>query len=199
MRKRGQISLEFMFVFAIFLTLLVYSVNNVTFTQNSQSVETLRVQVSMEAKGFANAISNTVSQVYAQGPGSKATAYFTFRYLKDESFLKKAYNMNGTPQILIGYENGTYIAILDSSDETIYENETDTTKRNIFWSQALYSKKVTSYSPSASGTSRPGILVNASVLPTTLKIVVEWNPDNAETWSLDTSTGELHINIKPGG
>ncbi|WP_456321255.1 class III signal peptide-containing protein [Palaeococcus sp. (in: euryarchaeotes)] len=197
--RRGQVSLEFMFVFAIFLTLLVYSVNNVTFTQNSQSVETLRVQVSLEAKSFANTISNTVSQVYAQGPGSKATTYFMFKYLKDESFLKKAYNMSGTPQILIGYQNGTYVGILDSSNKNIYQNETNTMKRNLFWSRALYSKNVTSYSPSASGTSLPGILVNANALPTTLKIVVEWNPDNTEAWSLDTSTGELHINIKPGG
>ncbi|AIF68589.1 hypothetical protein PAP_00730 [Palaeococcus pacificus DY20341] len=197
--KKGQVSLEFMFVFAIFLVLLVYSVNNITFTQNSQSVDILRVQISLEAKSLSNSISNTVSQVYAQGPGSKATTYITLKYLNDADFIAKAFNMSGTPQLLIGYQNGTYIAILDSANKTISANETSTAKKNLFWSRAMYAKSVTSYSPAASGTSLPGILINAGSLPTSIKIIVEWNPDSTESWTLDASKGELRININPGG
>ena len=60
-----------MFIFSIILMMLAYSLSNVTFTQESQAVELLRVDASFEARSFANSISNSISQDYAQGSGSK--------------------------------------------------------------------------------------------------------------------------------
>ena len=200
--KKGQISLEFLFIFVLFMALLTFSIRNITFS-SEQSSDMLRIQVSEEAKLFANTISNGISQVYAQGPGAKTTEYFTFRYLNDEYFLIKAFGMDGTPQILMGYENGTYVAVLDSANLSINLNETDTEKKNYFWSQSLYAKDLSGnssiYSPSGVIDNYAGIYINARDLPSTLKIVVEWNPDRNETWVFNSTSGELRININPGG
>ena len=59
---RAQISLEFLFIFGLLTILLLYSVRNVSFSEGSPSVENLRIQIALEEKGLANAISNTISQ-----------------------------------------------------------------------------------------------------------------------------------------
>ena len=202
--RRAQISLEFILIFGIMLILLAYSINNVTFSQESQSNELLRVQVSLEAKGFSNSISNTISQVYAQGPGSKATTHVTLRYLTDEDYLKKSFNLSGNPEIFITYLNGTYVGIIDTTNTTLV---TSGTAKNTFWSQSLYRTNLmgsTGFTPHGtatySGSTVNGLLIsNPSQLPTNLVIVVEWIPGNGNTWKLDMTTGELRINIDPGG
>ncbi|NJE08963.1 class III signal peptide-containing protein [Thermococcus sp. M39] len=202
--KKAQISLEFMLIFGIMLILLAYSVENVTFNQGSQSSELLRVQVSLEAKSFANSISNTISQVYAQGPGSKATTYVTLRYLSDENYLKKSFNLSGDPEIFITYLNGTYVGIIDTTDNTLV---TSGTAKNTFWSRSLYETNLmgsTNFTPIGiaiyNGSTVNGILIaNPDQLPTNLVIIVEWIPGNGNTWALNVTTGELRINIDPGG
>jgi len=169
----------------------------------SNEKRTLRIQVSEEAKLFANTVSNAISQVYAQGPGAKTTEYFTFRYLNDDYFLTKAFDMEGTPKILVGYKSGPYVAILDDADPSISPQETETEKKNYFWSRSLYAKDLSSdssiYFPSGSVSGYAGVYIEAKALPTTLKIVVEWNPDRNESWIFDSASGELRININPGG
>ncbi|NJE25917.1 class III signal peptide-containing protein [Thermococcus sp. MV5] len=200
--KKGQISLEFLFIFILFLVLLTFSIRNITFS-SEHSADMLRIQVSEEAKLFANTVSNAISQVYAQGPGAKTTEYFTFRYLNDEYFLTRAFGMDGTPQILVGYKNGTYVAILDNANQTINVNETETTKKNYFWSRSLYAKDLSNntsiYYPNNTIGNHTGIFVNATDLPSTLRIVVEWNPDRNESWIFNSTSGELRINLNVGG
>ncbi|ADT84997.1 class III signal peptide-containing protein [Thermococcus barophilus] len=202
--KKAQISLEFMLIFGILLILLAYSINNITFSQKSQSNELLRVQVSLEAKSLANSISNTISQVYAQGPGSKATSYITLRYLRDENYLKKSFNLSGSPEIFITYLNGTYVGIVDTANNSLV---TSGAGKNTFWSQSLYRTDLTGsagFTPSGTaiynGNIVNGILIaNPAQLPTTLVIIVEWIPGNGNTWVLDMTAGELRITIDPGG
>jgi len=201
---RAQISLEFVLIFGIMLILLAYSVNNITFTQNSQTVGTLKVQVSLEAKNFANSISDTISQVYAQGPGSKATTYVTLKYLNDENYLKKSFNLSGNPEIFITYLNGTYVGIIDTTNNTLVISGI---AKNTFWSQSLYRANLmvsTGFTPSGTavydGSTVNGLLIaNPSQLPKNLVIVVEWVPGNGNTWTLDITSGALRINIDPGG
>ncbi|MBO8175121.1 MAG: class III signal peptide-containing protein [Thermococcus sp.] len=202
--KKAQISLEFMLIFGVMLILLAYSINNVTFTQNSQAVETLKIQVSLEAKSLANSISNTISQVYAQGPGSKATVYVTLKYLNDDEYLVKPFNLSGNPQIFITYLNGTYVGIIDTTNNTLV---TSGTGKNTFWSQSLYRTNLmgsTGFTPSGTatynGSTVNGLLItDPSQLPTNIVVVVEWIPGNGDTWTLNITTGELRINIDPGG
>ena len=200
--KKGQISLEFIFIFVLFMILLTFSIRNITFSSEHSS-DMLRIQVSEEAKLFANTVSNAISQVYAQGPGAKTTEYFTFRYLNDNYFLTRAFDMDGTPQILIGYKNGTYVAILDNANQTINVNETKTKKKNYLWSQSLYagdlSDNTSIYYPNNTIANHAGIFVNATDLPSTLKIVVEWNPDRNENWIFNSTAQELRINLNVGG
>ncbi|WP_283217381.1 class III signal peptide-containing protein [Thermococcus sibiricus] len=200
--KKGQISLEFIFIFVLFIILLTFSIRNITFSSEHSS-DMLRIQISEEAKLFANTVSNAISQVYAQGPGAKTTEYFTFKYLNDEYFLTRAFDMDGTPQILIGYKNGTYVAILDNVNQTINVNETETKKKNYFWSQSLYARDLSDnssiYYPNNTIANYAGMFVNATDLPSTLKIVVEWNPDRNESWIINSTAQELRINLNVGG
>lgn len=232
--KKGQISLEFLFIFVLFMVLLTFSIRNITFS-SEQSSDMLRIQVSEEAKLFANTISNAVSQVYAQGPGAKATEYFTFKYLGDKYFLQKAFGMDGDPYLVVGYKNGTYLMILELNNTlnfTKYEtstnvlsgkvskqDESETTKKNFFFAPSLYHKDLsnltvygdaivsiqyngTLYSPSIltlNLTPYNGVLLFPEVTPTTLKIVVEWNPDKNESWVFNATSGELKINLNLGG
>ena len=202
--KKAQISLEFMLVFGVMLILLAYSINNVTFTQNSQAVETLKVQVSLETKSLANSISNTISQVYAQGPGSKATVYVTLKYLNDNDYLVNSFNLSGNPEIFITYLNGTYVGIIDTTNNTLV---TSGTGKNTFWSHSLYRTNLmgsTGFTPSGTatynGSTVNGLLItDPSQLPKNIAVVVEWIPGNGDTWTLNITTGELRINIDPGG
>ena len=213
LRRRGQISLEFMLVFSIMLIMLLYSVKNVGFDSSSPSSSTLAIQIALEEKSLANAISNTISQVYAQGPGSKATTYIKVVYLRNPSYLEKGLNVV-TPRIFITYGsypsggNGTYVAVV---------NGTGTARlirlgegKNAFWSRAMYQADLFKNSSvwvsprvtlkwADDGVTVYGLGLDPATLPSELKIVVEWNPDREDSWFYNGTAGELRININPGG
>ncbi|WP_010476988.1 class III signal peptide-containing protein [Thermococcus zilligii] len=202
MGRKGQVSLEFLFVFAIMVLLLAYSINNVTFKEGSTSVENLRIQVALEEKSLANAISNTINQVYAQGPGAKATGYVRVNYLRDPQMLEKATGVK-SPKVFITYENGPLITITGTGSTVVLAGP----DKNAFWSESMYKKILSSsssiWSPKGSvkvdSKTAYGLEINPSDLPPTLRIVVEWNPDAPEGWKFNSTTEEIRINIKPGG
>ncbi len=161
--KKGQISLEFMMVFAIMLILLLYSVRNVTFSNGSPSTENLRISVSLEEKNLANAISNTISQVYSQGPGAKATAYVKLTFLRDPQMLSKALEVSD-PVIFITYGynpdyifdndktgNGTYVTVLPRNSD--YSTSFYGGDKEVFWSYSLYPKTLCNLSETKGGIS----------------------------------------------
>lgn len=205
---RGQVSLEFMLVFGVMLILLIYSVNNVTFKEGSASTENLRIQISLEEKNLANAISNTISQVYAQGPGSKATAYVELTYLRDPEMLSKGLGVKD-PTVFITYGNygnegnGTYVTVVGTSGTPVLSGG----DKNVFWSRGMYQAILYTnssvWSPgdglTVDSTTLYGLRIKPASLPSTLKIIVEWNPDKPVSWAFDPTAGELRINIKPGG
>ena len=207
-RKRGQVSLEFMLIFGMMLILLLYSVNNITFREGSTSTETLRIQISLEEKNLANAISNSISQVYAQGPGAKSTTYVRLTYLRDPEMLRKGLGVeNATLFITYGnYSsdgNGTYVTVTGTNVTAVLSGG----DKNVFWSRSMYQKILYTnssiWSPSGSfafgSTTVYGLEVDPDSLPATLTVVVEWNPDNPDSWLFNSTTGELRININPGG
>lgn len=210
MRKKGQVSLEFMFVFALMLVLLVYSVRNTTFDQGTVSVDNLRVQIALEEKNLANAISNTINQVYSQGPGSKATTYVKLSYLRYPAYLEKAWGVQ-SPRIFITYgqlsggssDNGTYVTVSGTGFNPILSGG----DKNVLWSRSMYQailyNNQSVWSPAGSisidSSTVYGLEIDPANLPVTLKIVVEWNPDNPDSWTFDSKKGELRININPGG
>jgi uncharacterized protein (UPF0333 family) len=210
---RAQVSLEFLLIFGLLTILLLYSVRNTSFSEGSPSVENLRMQIAIEEKSLASTISNTISQVYAQGPGSKATAYVKLTYLRNPSYLENALNVND-PRVFITYgsysgeSNGTHVTVINGSGTTKLFLEGE--NKNVFWTRALYQKDLTSNSSVWNGahasvdlgsgaTTVYGIPISPSDMPSTLKVVVEWNPDEGDSWSYDTTTKELRININPGG
>ncbi|ASJ03310.1 hypothetical protein A3L09_08595 [Thermococcus profundus] len=209
MGKRGQVSLEFMFVFALMLVLLVYSVKNTTFDQGTVSADTLRVQIALEEKNLANAISNTINQVYSQGPGSKATTYIRLSYLRDPAYLEKVWNVKN-PKVFITYGqlpggpsgNGTYITVTGTGFNLVLSGG----DKNVLWSRSMYQAILygnqSVWSPRGSvslGSSTVyGLEIDPTNLPVTLKIVVEWNPDSPDSWTFNSAKGELRINISPG-
>jgi len=206
--KRGQVSLEFMLIFGMMLILLLYSVNNITFRQGSTSTETLRVQISLEEKNLANAISNTISQVYSQGPGAKSTTFVKITYLRDPGMLQNGLNVQD-PKIFITYGNygsdgnGTYVTVTGTNVTAVLSGG----DKNVFWSRSMYQAVLydnsSVWNPSGSTTFNSttvyGLEIDPADLPSTLEIIVEWNPDNPNFWNFDSDNGELHININPGG
>jgi len=211
-KRRAQISLEFLFIFGVFMIMLVYSLQVVTFAKNSPSVDALRIQVALEEKGLANALSSAVSQVYAQGPGSKTTCYVKVFYLRSPGYLEKAWGVK-EPRVLVTYGSlgngyGTYVAVLNGTgDNVLILGGGD---KNVLWSPALYHRNLldngsvwgySGVSVTINGTNRLiyGLVVSPSRLPHVIRIVVEWNPDENETWEFNETTGEIRININPGG
>ena len=212
LKRRGQISLEFMLVFAIMLVMLLYSIRATTFNESSPSVGTLGVEVAIEEKHLANAISNTISQVYAQGPGSKATSYVRLVYLRNGKYLEKALSVKN-PRVFLTYghlpgasENGTYVMVVNGTGvTTLFLNGGE---KNVFVSPSMFQGDFvfntsvwnpdSSYTFSIGGNTKSlhGIALSPSSLPSYLKIVVEWNPDRPNSWTY--SQGELMININPG-
>ncbi|MFA4663094.1 hypothetical protein [Pyrococcus kukulkanii] len=202
--RRGQISLELMFLMIVFMLILVYSLRLVTFTSSS-SQDVIALQIGIEAKGFASAISNAISQVYAQGPGAKVTVNYRLTYLRDKEYLSKAFALNN-PTIAISYLNGTYVMLLNGSG-TILVNLRGPYK-NVFWANSLYKEDIltnTSVFPDIiPNVNFDGNMVNLacikippSNLPKIVKIVVEWDPDNSESWVYNVTSGELVIKINP--
>lgn len=181
MKKRGQVSLEFMFVFAIMLILLVYSVRNTTFDQGSQSVETLKIQIALEEKNLANSIANAVNQVYAQGPGAKTTVYTQVDLLTDPNYLQRAF---GSSDITI-QANGTSLRVW-VGDAPIESGPS----KNTVTSLLMYNF-----------TTVRSISLNGGFPVKNVRIVAEWNPDNPESLggSVVNDTYEIRININPGG
>ena len=214
--KRGQVTLEFLFIFGLLTVLLLYSINATTFRQGSPSVENLRMQVAVEEKGLANAISNTINQVYAQGPGSKATAYVRLVYLRNGDYLEKAWGVSN-PKIFVTYgtlsgassANGTYVIVVNGSGTT--NAVLSGGNKNVFLSPSMFQKDFVSntsvWNPSQSVALNigggsfhyRGLIIGPTSLPSSLRIVVEWNPDNPDSWTYDSAKGELRININPGG
>ena len=152
-----------MMVFAIMLILLLYSVQNVTFSRGSPSTENLRIQVSLEEKNLANSISNTISQVYAQGPGAKSTAYVKLTFLRDPQTLSKALDVSD-PVIVVTYGynpdnifdpnktgNGTYVTVLPRSGD--YKAAVYGGDKKVFWSASMYQKTLCNVSTTVNGIS----------------------------------------------
>jgi uncharacterized protein (UPF0333 family) len=209
-KKRGQISLEFMLVFGIMMVLLLYSVKNITFSPGSASTDELRIQISLEEKNLANVISNTITQVYSQGPGAKATAYVRLTHLRDPELLNKGLQLQN-PFIFITYGdysdkgNGTYVAVIGDNFVPVFEGG----NKNAFWSRSNYPavlyRNSSTYlwssvgSITLNGKRAYGLKISPEDLPSSLKIVVEWNPDRDNRWLFNQTAGELRININPGG
>ncbi len=211
--RRAQISLEFMIIIALGMILLLYSANNVTFKSGTSGQATLQMSVGLEEKSLANAISNTIDQVYAQGPGAKATSYVHLLYLTSKKYLQRALATSSNPVVLITYGqysrkgNGTMVCV-GIPGKTLIINQTN---RTVFWSYSLYQKSLykneSIWNPEGSLTLRYtnttptftvyGVEIAPSDLPRDLKIVVTWNPDEKNSWSY--SDGTLSININPGG
>jgi len=213
MGKKGQVSLEFLFVFAILLILLAYSVRNTTFQQGSQSIETLRVQIALEEKELANTISGAISQAYSQGPGSKTTVYVKLVYLRKPYYLEKVWGVTD-PVVFVTYGqhltdgNGTYVIVINGTGTTnVVLTGGD---KNAFWTRALYQRDLMWNSTVWGGSSASvdfgtgattvyGLRLNPSTIPPVIKVVVEWNPDLPNSWAFNSTSGELRININPGG
>ncbi len=214
--KRGQVTLEFLFIFGLLTILLLYSVKTTTFSQGSPSVEDLRMQVAIEEKGLADTISNTISQVYAQGPGSKATSYVHLVYLRNVEYLKKAWPVQ-TPKVFITYGhlpgasavNGTYVLVINGTGTTAAVVSGG--DKNVFLSPSMFQKNfvlnISVWNPHAdvtldivgSPSTYHGLAIDPATLPASLRIVVEWNPDIPNGWTYNSTAGELRININPGG
>lgn len=182
-RRRGQLSLEFLLIAGVMLIMLAYSVNTVTFNENYPSSETLRIQVALEAKNVANQVAGAISQVYAQGPGSKATVYVKTSLLDDPEMLGDAFGSSKVGIYHIG--NSVYVTI---GDTPVFTGD----NKNTFSAVTLYNRT----SGGTIGVSFP------EGIPGTLKVVVEWNPDPdvLEGWKFEGGlVPVLRINIKPGG
>jgi uncharacterized protein (UPF0333 family) len=197
-RRRGQISLEFMLVFAIMLIMLLYSVKNVGFSPESPSARTLTVQMALEEKSVANVIAGAIDQVYAQGPGSKVTVYARFNLLRNSDYISKAFNIT-SPQVLVmligttdplfppGAENSVVaVAVANSTYGPILTGS----NRTGVWVQTyfLYNSTPTNFTVSFS----------PSDVPRTLRVIVEWNPASPVSMTYDSASGTLYINIRPG-
>ncbi|BAD85856.1 hypothetical membrane protein, conserved, containing DUF361 domain [Thermococcus kodakarensis KOD1] len=218
--RRGQISLEFIIIFGLFTILLLYSIRNTSFSEGTPSVETLKIQTALEEKNLANTISNTISQVYAQGPGSKATSYVKLVYLRNPSYLERAWSVTD-PGIFITYgpygsDYGVYITIINRTGTTNAALSGD--NKSVFWSRSLYAVNLLGNSTvwnstfgnstqikldgSSTSTTVYGLVIPPETLPSYLKIVVEWtpgwNPHQDEMWTYNETAGEIHIYINPG-
>ncbi len=212
--RRAQISLEFMLIIAIGMILIIYSVREVTFSNGTSARTTLQMNVYLEEKRLASSISNTISQVYSQGPGSKATAYVHLTYINSLKTLKAGLGIPN-PVVFITYGsyvgrgNGTFVTVASATQSTpLFLNGTN---KSVFWSLSLYPESLygnsSLWSPSGSlsfeysNTTTSftvyGVEVNATEIPSTLRIVITWNPQEGDTWTY--VNGTLFINIKVGG
>jgi len=191
-KRRGQLSLEFMFVFTLMLIMLLYSVRTVGFDSPASS-GTLALQIALEEKSVANVIAGAIDQVYAQGPGSKVTVYARFNLLRNPNYISKAFNLT-SPQVLImligttdplfppGAENSV-VAVAVFGD---YGPILTGSNRTGVWVQTIYPYDGSSL-----------VQLEPTEVPSLMKIVVEWNP--SEPVSMTYDNGTLHINVRAGG
>ena len=200
LKRRGQISLEFMLVFAIMLIMLLYSVRNVTFSSDSPSNGVLALQIALEEKNIANTIASAIDQVYAQGPGSKVTVYAHFVLLRNSRYISRAFNVS-SPEVqilLLGTSDSLFpstsggsvvaVAVVGSGNTTPILSGSN---RTGVW--------VKTYFPySSSSPSSFKVVLNPSSIPDTMRIVVEWNPNVPVSMSYNSTDGTLYINISPG-
>ncbi|AHL23125.1 class III signal peptide-containing protein [Thermococcus nautili] len=199
LRRRGQISLEFMLVFSIMLIMLLYSVKNVGFDSSSPSSGTLAIQIALEEKSVANVIAGAIDQVYAQGPGSKVTVYAHFNLLRNSEYLSKAFNLT-SPQVQLlfigtndplfptGAENSVVaVAVANSTVGPVLTGS----NRTGVWVQTYFLYNSTTQSKFM-------VPLNPADVPGTMRIVVEWNPELPVSMAYNATSKTLYINIKPG-
>ena len=196
LRRRGQISLEFLFVFTILMIMLLYSAKYVTF-RSSASSQTLAVQTVIEEKSIANVIGGAIDQVYAQGPGSKVTVYAHFSLLRNSEYLKNAFNLTSpvvyimligeksslfpseamNSVVAVGVANNGSIPVLGGADRTGV------------WVQTFLKYN---------STTTPEIIVplNPANIPPVVKVVVQWDPNEPVTMVYNSTSSTLEINIR---
>jgi uncharacterized protein (UPF0333 family) len=196
LRRRGQISLEFLFVFAILMIMLLYSAKYVTFN-SSTSAQTLAVQTVIEEKSVANVIGSAIDQVYAQGPGAKVTVYARFSLLRNTEYLKRAFNLtNPVVYLMLIGENSTLfppgamnsviaVGVADNGTVPVL-NGAD---RTGVWVQTFLKYN---------STTTPQIVVplNPSNIPPVIKVVVQWDPAEPVSMVYNSTTSTLEINIR---
>ncbi|WP_297509193.1 class III signal peptide-containing protein [Thermococcus sp.] len=199
LRKRGQISLEFLLVFGILLIMLLYSARSMTFN-NTSSREALLMQVAVEEKSTANIIASAIDQVYAQGPGSKVTVYAHFTLLRNGDYLKKAFNLTSPViNIILAGENDPLfpagasnsivaVAVSNQGNEPIISGS----NRTGVWVQTFLKYNATSHT-------RFEVNFTPSTLPPVMKVVVEWNPAQPISLVYNSTSSTLHINIRVKG
>ncbi|WP_456420676.1 class III signal peptide-containing protein [Thermococcus sp.] len=198
--RRGQISLEFMLVFSIMLIMLLYSVKNISFSQDSPSSSALALQLALEEKSAANTIAGAIDQVYAQGPGSKVTTYVHFTLLRNGKYLSRAFNLSSPvvgimflgsahPLFPEGANNSVVVvAVFNNGSTPIIEGK----NRTGVWVQTYFPYN---------STTTPGFNVSTTPdeLPSAMRVVVEWNPDIPVEMTYNSTSKVLYINVHPGG
>ena len=199
LRRRGQISLEFLFVFTILMIMLLYSARYVTF-KNSTSSQALAIQTVIEEKSVANVIGGAIDQVYAQGPGSKVTVYARFSLLRNSEYLKKAFNLT-SPVVyimLIGENSPLFppgamnsviaVGVANNGGTPVLEGA----DRTGVWVQTFLRYNSTTI---------PEIVVplSPSTLPPEVKVVVQWDPNRPVAMFYNSTSSTLEINIRVEG
>jgi len=199
LRRRGQISLEFLFVFAILMVMLLYSARYVSFS-SSTSAQTLALQTVIEEKSVANVIGGAIDQVYAQGPGSKVTVYARFSLLRNPSYLKNAFNLtNPVVYIMLIGENSSLfppdasnsvvaVGVANNGSNPVIEGA----DRTGVWVQTFLKYN---------STTRPQIVVplNPSNIPPVIKVVVQWDPTKPLSMTYNSTSSTLEINLRVNG
>jgi len=202
--RKGQMTLEFLFIFAVGMVLLLYSVNSATFQRGQSSTTSLNLKICLDEKNLASTISDAITQVYSQGPGAKVTAFASLSYLSNLAFVERATGLSN-PRIFITYGqlanmsyNGTIVGLYGSNGGLVFGGD----NRNTFWERGMFQKNLTAnssvWNPSSSVDGYYGISIDPAAVPSHLKIVVEWNPVKPVEWVYNSTSGTLYINIREG-
>lgn len=199
LRKRGQISLEFLLVFGVLMVMLLYSVRSVTFTGGT-SQQVLTIQTALEEKSVANTIAGAINQVYSQGPGAKVTVYARFTILRSGESLKRAFNLTSpVVEIMLLGENDPLfpadasnsviaVAVSDQGKEPVISGQ----NRTGVWAQTFLRYNATSPTRFEVNLTPPNV-------PPVMRVVVEWNPDRPVSMVYNSTTATLHINVRVNG
>jgi len=199
LKRRGQISLEFMLVFAILMVMLLYSVRYVTFSSDTSS-QALALQVAVEEKSVANVIGGAIDQVYAQGPGSRVTVYARFSLLRSGKHLRNAFGI-GDPIVyimLIGNESSMFpdgavnsvvaVGVAERGSYPVIEGDSRT---------GVWVPTFLRYN----STTRPELAVplDPENIPPVIRVVVQWDPEEPVGIEYNETSSTLTINIRVGG